>query len=138
MDFLRRYDSESSLENMVENEPEVSSLSTTETIPDVTEPAKVAFRTKLAEWKHSHLDAIIEDSQDTRKLNDYLKLTKELYASLMKHPEKEPLSADIAEPEFQMILERDLIESPFTYDIKLINSFSRRDNVFDGKIVPNK
>lgn len=124
--------------NAVEYEPDVESLSTTELIPESTESAKNTFRIQLSDWKRSHLEPITEDSQDTMKLKEYLEKTKMLYNDLLQNPLKEPLSQKMSSVEFQEILQRDLIESPFTYDIKLINSLSSKNDVFDGTIIPNQ
>lgn len=129
---------DSDVENQVDVEPDIESLSKTEMLPDETEPAKNAFRMKIAEWKKSELEPLVAESQETVQLNEYLRKTKELYEKLLANPDSEPLSQQMSSVDFKFILDRDLIEAPFTYDTKLINSFSPRDNVFDGNIVPNR
>jgi hypothetical protein len=72
------------------------------------------------------------------KLKEYLEKTKVLYNDLLQNPQKEPLSNKMSSVEFQEILQRDLVESPFTYDTKLINSLSSENDAFDGTIIPNQ
>jgi hypothetical protein len=135
---MEGYESDTSVDNAVEHEPDLNTLSNTELTPETTGPAKDAFRLQLSEWKRSHLEPITEDSQDTMKLKEYLEKTKVLYNDLLQNPQKEPLSNKMSSVEFQEILQRDLVESPFTYDTKLINSLSSENDAFDGTIIPNQ
>lgn len=114
------------------------------------------IRASLAKWKQEQLVNTTQDAQDTRKLNDYLKMTGLAYTMIKKYLDThgkmptDPILKDIVDSigslenlsiEKQILLEdalfRDLIEYPFTYNMSLINSFEQR-NVLNTNIIPNK
>lgn len=108
----------------------------------------------LATWKQAQLAGTVQDDQDTTKLNGYLKLTALAYQMLKEYLDRptlqlDPMLREIVDAigpvsgltsEETMLLEdylfRDLVEYPFTYNTRLINSFETR-NVLATKIVPN-
>jgi hypothetical protein len=114
------------------------------------------LRSAIGKWKQEQLLDVIQDAQDTRKLNDYLKLTGLAYQMLKKYIEtqgKSPVdplletilesigSLDTLTIEEQILVEdaltHDLLEYPFTYNTKLINSF-QTSNILNTNIIPNK
>lgn len=114
------------------------------------------IRASLAKWKQEQLVNTTQDAQDTRKLNDYLKMTGLAYTMIKKYLDThgkmptDPILKEIIDSigslenlsiEKQILLEdalfRDLIEYPFTYNMSLINSFEQR-NVLNTNIIPNK
>ena len=114
------------------------------------------LRGAIGAWKQDQLGNITKETQDTQKLNEYLKLTGLAYQMLKKYIETQgksptdPLLATIIESigpiddltiEEQILIEdsftRDLLEYPFTYNTKLINSF-QKSNVLNTNIIPNK
>lgn len=116
-----------------------------------------AVRAVLAKWKETQLANSVGDDQDTTKLNTYLKLTalahqklQEYLTSTTTRPQTDPLLRELVNAigpvsgltsEESMLVEdalfRDLVEYPFTYNTRLINSFEQR-NAVTTKIVPNK
>jgi hypothetical protein len=115
-----------------------------------------AVRAAIAEWKEEQLDETVKEDQDTRKLNDYLKLTAFAYEMVKEYlasngtSQVDPLLTTILatigdvsrvnRDEQRLLHEylfRDLIEYPFTYNARLINSFEAKD-VLHTNIIPNK
>lgn len=114
------------------------------------------LRDSIAKWKQDQLLESVHDDQDTTKLNSYLKLTGLAYEMLKSYLDsqgKQPFDP-ILQPivnaigpisglssEDAMFLEyylfRDLVEYPFTYNTRLIDSFEKK-NILDTKIIPNK
>lgn len=113
-------------------------------------------RASIAKWKQSQLLNTVQDDQDTTKLNGYLKVTAFAYEMLkgfldsQGKQQMDPNLTGIAQAigpisgltsEELMLLEdylyRDLVEYPFTYNLRLINSFDKR-NALNTNIVPNK
>jgi hypothetical protein len=112
-------------------------------------------RTAVAKWKQHQLGNVVQEDQDTTKLNSYLKLTALAHQMLKDYLDSnksqvDPLLNEIISiigpvsgltSEEMMLLDdylfRDLVEYPFTYNTQLINSFEKR-NAFNTKIVPNK
>ena len=113
-------------------------------------------RDTLTKWKQAQLVETTEDDQDTTRLNGYLKITALAYDMLIKYldsngqtkvdPSLYPVVHSLGHlsslsRDQEMLLReyffRDLIEYPFTYNTRLINSFQTK-NVFDTNIVPNK
>lgn len=112
-------------------------------------------RTAVAKWKQNQLVNVVQEDQDTTKLNSYLKLTALAHQMLKDYLDSnksqvDPLLNEIISiigpvsgltSEEMMLLDdylfRDLVEYPFTYNTQLINSFEKR-NAFNTKIVPNK
>lgn len=114
------------------------------------------LRVDLANWKREQFDSSVQEDQDVTKLNDYLKLTAFAYQMLKTYLEQKDVSK--VDPMLQPILTslgdinqlsrekkdlaieylfRDLIEYPFTYNTRLINSFDET-NIVRTNIIPNK
>lgn len=114
------------------------------------------IRATLKEWKQSQLLEVLQDAQETTKLNDYIQMTGLSYYMIKEYldsngtskldPVLNPLVKAIGDlstvtDEERMGIDtylfRDLVEYPFTYDTNLINSFETK-NVLNTNIVPNK
>lgn len=114
------------------------------------------LRQAIGAWKQEQLIHITKETQDTQKLNEYLKLTGLAYQMLKKHIDTQgksstdPILSSIVESigslddltmEQQILVEdaltRDLLEYPFTYNTNLINSF-QKSNILNTNIIPNK
>ena len=113
-------------------------------------------RTSIANWKQEQLGNYVEEDQDTTKLNGYLKITAFAYDMLKDFLDSQgkntidpnltgivqsigPISG-LSSEELMLLedyLYRDLVEYPFTYNLRLINSFEKR-NALNTNIVPNK
>ncbi len=113
-------------------------------------------RASIAKWKQAQLLNTVQEDQDTTKLNGYLKITALAYEMIKGFldsqgtQQTDPNLRDILQAigplsgltsEESMLLDdylyRDLVEYPFTYNLRLINSFDKR-NAFNTNIVPNK
>lgn len=114
----------------------------------------IHFRETLTTWKKKQLEDILKENQNTLALNSYLQKTAEIYDSLKNYiegrtkeiPVEKALVEDLGNPlSFDLdtrirllhTLFRDLIEFPFTYDTKLINSFTKED-ILNTNILPNQ
>lgn len=114
------------------------------------------IRATLKEWKQSQLLELLQDAQETTRLNDYIQMTGLSYYMLKDYldsngsskldPVLNPLIKSFGElseltDEERMGIDtylfRDLVEYPFTYNTNLINSFESR-NALNTNIVPNK
>jgi hypothetical protein len=114
------------------------------------------IRGSLALWKQEQLKEAIHEDQDTTKLNQYVKMTALAYDMLKEYVSSN--GKNTVDPALGLILEaigtvdtltrdermllqeylfRDLIEYPFTYNTRLINSFQRR-NAVNTNFVPNQ
>lgn len=115
-----------------------------------------SIRSALKEWKQTQLLDLLQDRQETTRLNDYIRLTGESYYMLKDYLDSngtstidpllnpilnaiEDLSklSDEERIALDCYLFRDLVEYPFTYNTNLINSFETK-NILDTNIVPNK
>ena len=114
------------------------------------------LRKAIGVWKQEQLANVTKETQDTQRLNDYLKLTGLAYQMLKKYIDTQgksstdPILKSILETigtlddltiEEQILVEdaltRDLLEYPFTYNTNLINSF-QKSNILNTNIIPNK
>lgn len=118
------------------------------------------FRQRLATWKKQHLDTVTKDNQHTTALNSFTTDCSELYFLLRDVLEGHPPSATLRNhslwkqiggqqngifpvqspmdrTELNQVIFRDLVEFPYTFNTKLINSFPRRDSLEDAEIIPN-
>lgn len=118
------------------------------------------FRQRLATWKKLHLDGITKNSQDTTALNTFTNDCSDLYFLLRdilegRRPSETlknhslwkqiggqkngvfPVQSAIDRTELNHLIFRDLVEFPYTFNTKLINSFPRRDSLEDAEIIPN-
>lgn len=114
------------------------------------------LREAIAKWKQEQLMDSLHDEQDTTKLNGYLKITALAYEMIKTYlhsqgterydPSLQPIIkaigpiSGLTDEEIMLVehyLVRDLVEYPFTYNTRLINSFEKR-NILNTKIVPNK
>lgn len=114
------------------------------------------IRGSLALWKQEQLKEAIHEDQDTTKLNQYVKMTALAYDMLKGYVSSngknrvDPALATILQAigsldtlsrDERMLLQeylfRDLIEYPFTYNTRLINSFQKR-NAVNTNFVPNQ
>jgi hypothetical protein len=109
---------------------------------------KDAFRAKLLEWKEKHIDTITRESQDQTILNTYLKESATLYKRIRDTLEGRSQDNDLnLDLDTTSGMERadllsaaysDLVEFPFTYDKKLINSFPKKNSLEGAEIIPNQ
>lgn len=119
------------------------------------------FRQRLANWKKNHLDTITKDNQHTTALNTFTTDCSDLYFLLRDvlegHSPSEtlrnhtlwkqlggqkngffPVQSPMDRTELNQVIFRDLVEFPYTFNTKLINSFSRRNSLEDAEIIPNE
>ncbi len=113
-------------------------------------------RQALLRWKQQQLQTSVKDDQDTQKLNLYLKETAIAHEMLTDYIQSknrsvlDPSLDDVVNAigdlsalsrDQRMLLNeylfRDLIEYPFTYNTRLINSFQQK-NALNTNIIPNK
>lgn len=119
------------------------------------------FRQRLAAWKKQHLDTITKNNQHTTALNTFTNNCSDLYFLLRDvlegRPPSEtlrnhslwkqiggqqngffPVRSAMDRTELNHVIFRDLVEFPYTFNTKLINSFPRRDSLEDAEIIPNE
>lgn len=119
------------------------------------------FRQRLAKWKKSHLNTLTKDTQNDQVLNVFLKDCGDLYMLLRDVLEGRgaseklrnhaiwkqvggtqngffPVRSPMDRTEMSQVVFRDLVEFPFTFNTKLVNSFPRRNSMEDAEIIPNE
>ncbi len=116
-----------------------------------------AVRKIVLDWKKNRLNTITKDNQDTLVLNNFRNELVQLFyllrdvmegedppQQLLKHPLWEqlqnyfPLYDGIERIDLTHGLHRDLIEFPFTFNMKLVNAFMKRNSLQNAEILPNK
>jgi len=116
-----------------------------------------AVRKIVHDWKKNLLNEMTKDNQDTLVLNEFRnKLVRLFYllrdvlegdepsAELTKHEiwsnlqSYFPLYDGIERIDLTHGLHRDLIEFPFTFNMKLVNAFLKRNSLQNAEILPNK
>ncbi len=117
-----------------------------------------SFRQTLADWKKQELNSLTTDEQDVQKLNKFIDNCSQLYLelrdvidgkkpsqSLENHPLWKqiggkqnayfPIQSPLDRAEMSHLVFRDLVEFPFTFNTRLINSFPRKDSLEDAEIL---
>ena len=106
---------------------------------------KDAFRDTLLAWKKKRIDEVTKDSQDTTILNQYLKEAAELYKKLRDQLEGRVIGDDfdldtlsgMERADLLSVAYSDLVEFPFTFKKKLIDSFPKTNSLEHAEIIPN-
>jgi len=109
---------------------------------------KDGFRAKLLDWKSKHIDEITRQNQDQTVLNTYLKEATDLYKAIREkvegRSEDTVLDFDLdtlsgmERADLLSAAYSDLVEFPFTYDNKLINSLPKKNSMEGAEIIPNQ
>jgi hypothetical protein len=116
-----------------------------------------AVRKIVHDWKKVLLNTMTKDNQDTLVLNKFRNELVRLFyllrdvlegddpsKELLKHElwaqlqEYFPLYDGIERIDLTHGLHRDLVEFPFTFNMKLVNAFLKRNSLQDAEILPNK
>ena len=116
-----------------------------------------AVRKIVLDWKKNRLNAITKDNQDTLILNEFRNDLVRLFYLLRDVMEGDDPSQELEKHELWKELQdyfplydgieridlthglhRDLVEFPFTFNMKLVNAFLKRNSLQDAEILPNK
>jgi hypothetical protein len=116
-----------------------------------------AVRKIVHDWKKAKLNAMTKDNQDTLVLNNFRNELVQLFYLLRDVMEGDEPSNDLTHHElwghlqefFPLYdgieridlthsLHRDLVEFPFTFNMKLVNAFLKRNSLQNAEILPNK
>jgi hypothetical protein len=116
-----------------------------------------AVRKIVHDWKKNLLNAMTKDNQDTLVLNKFRNELVQLFYLLRDvmegdEPPKEltkhelweqlqeyfPLYDGVERIDLTHGLHRDLVEFPFTFNMKLVNAFLKRNSLQNAEILPNK
>ena len=114
-------------------------------------------RTEILKWKKLLLNKLTKDNQDTlvldvfrNEINTFYYLIRDVLDG--EDPSEElqeydiwrriskyfPLRDGAERIDLSHILYRDLVEFPFTFNSKLVNSFLEKNSLEDAEILPNK
>lgn len=135
-----------------------------ESYPPTSQEEKDARQTRVSEirnhvlqWKKKLLNATTKDNQDTLVLNEFRNelvsvfyLLRDVMEGFDPSPELEshelwtslkdyfPLHDGIERIDLTQTLYRDLVEFPFTFNMKLTNAFLKKNSLEHAEILPNK
>jgi hypothetical protein len=115
------------------------------------------IRNHVLQWKKNLLNATTKDNQDTLVLNQFRNelvsffyLLRDAMEGYDPSPKLEahelwgtlkdyfPLHDGIERIDLTQTLYRDLVEFPFTFNMKLTNAFLKKNSLADAEILPNK
>lgn len=114
-------------------------------------------RNEILKWKKNLLNKLTKDNQDTLVLDIFRNEVNAFYYLIRdvldgEEPSEEleeydiwrriskyfPLRDSAERIDLSHMLYRDLVEFPFTFNSKLVNSFLEKNSLEDAEILPNK